>query len=165
MKPPISLGLGEQAITRDPEDVLVAYGLGSCVAVTMIDPVSHVSGLLHAVLPRRADGSESRRATAGTYVDDGIEGLIAAMVSEGAQKARLVVRLVGGANMLLSPAQGKTSFDIGTRNVDMAHTTLRRLNLPVAAEEVGGHTGRTVRLYVGDSRVTVRVIGEKEHEI
>jgi chemotaxis receptor (MCP) glutamine deamidase CheD len=72
--------------------------------------------------------------------------------------------MVGGANMLIAPGL-TTTFDIGTRNIEKARTTFQRLNIKVAAEEVGGHIGRTVRVYVADSRVTVRVVGEKEHEI
>lgn len=158
-----NVGLGEQAISRNPGDILVAYGLGSCVGVVMVDPVSRISGLLHAVLPRPADGGRAE-SSSSKYVEGGIEGLIAAMVKEGANKNRLVVRLVGGANMLM--ASGLTSsFDIGTRNVDAAKTTLNRLQMPVTAAEVGGHIGRTVRVYVADSRVTVRVIGQKEYEM
>ena len=63
-------------------------------------------------------------------------------------------------------AAGMThSFDIGARNIEAAYTTLKHLNMPISAAEVGGHLGRTVRVYVADSRVTVRVAGEKEHEI
>jgi chemotaxis receptor (MCP) glutamine deamidase CheD len=101
---------------------------------------------------------------ASKFVESGIESLIAALLREGANKARLVVYLVGGANMLISAGMTH-SFDIGTRNVEAAYTTLKRLKIPVSVAEVGGHLGRTVRVYVGDSRVTVRVAGEKEHEI
>lgn len=159
-----NVGLGEQAVSRSPEDVLVAYGLGSCVGVVMIDPVSRVSGLLHAVLPRLTDGMERSEANPCKYVEGGIEGLIAALVKQGANRNRLIVRIIGGANMLISSGLTRT-FDIGTRNIEAARTTLGRLQMPIAVEEVGGHTGRTVRVYVADSRVTVRVIGEKEHEI
>jgi chemotaxis protein CheD len=159
-----NVGLGEQAVSGSPEDVLVAYGLGSCVGVVMIDPVSRVSGLLHAVLPRLTDGMDRTGPNPSKYVEGGIEGLVAALVRQGANKNRLIVRIIGGANMLM--ASGLTrSFDIGTRNIEAARTTLNRLKIPIAVEEVGGHSGRTVRVYVADSRVTVRVIGEKEHEI
>ena len=158
-----NVGLGEQAISRNPEEVLVAYGLGSCVGVVMVDPVSRVSGLLHAVLPRPAEGRQAEQ-NFSKYVEGGIEGLIAAMVREGANKNRLVVRIVGGANMLLSSDLNR-AFDIGTRNIEAARATLDRLRMPISAAEVGGHTGRTVRVYVGDSRVTVRVIGQKEYEV
>ena len=164
MKEPMNVGLGEQAIGRSPEDILVAYGLGSCVGVAMIDPVSKVSGLLHAVLPRSKDGLQTGETSASKYVESGIESLIAALVKEGAHKNRLAAYLVGGANMLISPGMTH-SFDIGTRNIEAAYSTLNHLKIPVSAAEVGGHLGRTVRVYVADSRVTVRVAGEKEHEI
>jgi len=164
MKEPISVGLGEHAISHDPEDILVAYGLGSCIGVAMIDPVSKVSGLLHAVLPRAKDGYQNGEKNASKFAESGIECLIAALIKERAIRTRLVVHLVGGANILLS--SGMThSFDIGTRNVEAAYATLNRLKIPVSTAEVGGHLGRTVRVYVADSRVTVRVAGEKEHEI
>ena len=159
-----NVGLGEQAISRSPDDILVAYGLGSCVGVVMIDPLSRVSGLLHAVLPRLTDGMERADTNPSKYVEGGIENLIAAMVQQGANKNRLIVRLIGGANMLISSGLIR-SFDIGTRNIEVARTTLNRLKMPIAVEEVGGHTGRTVRVYVADSRVTVRVIGQIEREI
>lgn len=159
-----NVGLGEQAVSRNPDDILVAYGLGSCVGVVMIDPVSRVSGLLHAVLPRLTEGMVHSEQNSSRYVESGIEGLIVALVKAGANKNRLIVRIFGGANMLMSSGLTK-SFDIGTRNIEAARTTLDRLKMPIAVEEVGGHTGRTVRVYVAGSRVTVRVIGEKEHEV
>jgi chemotaxis protein CheD len=165
MNNPISLGLGEMAVTRNPDDVLAAYGLGSCLGICMIDPVTKVTGLLHAVLPETLNISDSENpSNASKFVDRGIESLLAAMTKEGANRNRIIVRVVGGANMLTAPGLTST-FDIGTRNIEKARKTFQRLNIKIAAEEVGGHTGRTVRVYVADSRVTVRVIGEKEHEI
>jgi chemotaxis protein CheD len=160
----LNIGLGEQAISRNPEDVLVAYGLGSCVGVVMIDPGANLAGLLHAVLPRPADGMGNGEYKSSKYVEGGIEGLIAGMVKEGANRSRLVVRIIGGANMLISSGMTR-SFDIGTRNIEAAQATLSRLKMPIAASEVGGHVGRTVRVYVANSRVTVRVIGQKEFDI
>lgn len=159
-----NVGLAEYAISRNPDDILVAYGLGSCIGVVMIDPGSRLCGLLHAVLPRASDGMPSNEFNPFKYVENGIESLIASLKKEGANPARLTVRIVGGANMLMSSSLTQ-SFDIGTRNLEAAQATLNRLKMPIAAAEVGGHTGRTVRVYVAESRVTVRVIGEKEREI
>ena len=163
-KDPISLGLGERAISRDPEDVLVAYGLGSCLGISMVDPVTRVASLLHAVLPASVNGLPPSNPDSHKFVDSGIENLLEAVLKEGARKERLIIRIVGGANMLISPGM-TSSFDIGTRNMDTARKTLQRLNLKIAVEEVGGHTGRTVHVYVAESRVTVRVLGQKERDI
>ena len=164
MKDPISVGLGEQVISRDPQDVLVAYGLGSCLGIAMVDPISRVCGLLHAVLPHWSSGMDSIDPLSSKYVDSGIELLLSSMVKEGAIKSRLIIRYAGGANMLTAPGL-KNSFEIGTRNIEAARATFQRINLPIKSYDVGGNTGRTVRLYVVDTRMTVRVIGEKEKEI
>jgi chemotaxis protein CheD len=161
MRDPISVGLGEQVISKHPDDVLVAYGLGSCLGISMFDPTSRVCGLLHAVLPVRMNGTDP---LCPKYVDSGIEGLLVAMLKEGAERHRIILRMAGGANMLISPGLSNT-FDIGSRNIEAAHRTLQRLGLPLKKEEVGGNTGRTVRMYVNDGRLTVRVIGGKEQEM
>lgn len=159
-----NVGLAECAISRNPDDVLVAYGLGSCIGVVMIDPVTKLCGLLHAVLPKAGDGISSEERNPHKYVESGIERLVVSMREQGASASRLNVRIVGGANMLMSSNLTQT-FDIGTRNIESALATLGRLKLPIVVAEVGGHTGRTVRVYVAESRVTVRVIGQKEREI
>ncbi|MEI6289656.1 MAG: chemotaxis protein CheD [Chloroflexota bacterium] len=164
MKDPLSVGLGEIVISRDPDDIIVAYGLGSCLGICMADPVTKVAGMLHAVLPLWANGMDPMNPASSKYVDSGIEKLLSLLIKEGANKQRLIVRIAGGANMLTSPGL-KNSFEIGTRNIESAHAIMDKLNLKVKAEEVGGNTGRTVRYYVADCRMTVRVIGEKEKEI
>ncbi len=159
-----NVGLAECAISRDPDEILVAYGLGSCIGVAMIDPASKFSGLLHAVLPRITDGVNATEINPYKYVESGIESLITTLTKAGANPSKLMARIVGGSNMLMS-SDRTHPFDIGTRNIEVARTTLYRLKMPILAAEVGGHTGRTVRVYVAESRVTVRVVGQKEHEI
>ncbi len=157
MGEPISVGLGEIVVSKRAEDILVAYGLGSCVAVSMYDPQENVCGLLHAVLPEKTNQNEN----ATKFVDTGIEELLGKMEKAGARKDRLIVRIAGGANMITAPGFSK-SFDIGTRNVQAAHNTLRKLMIPLKGENVGGHTGRTVRFFVGSGQLTVRMIGGEE---
>lgn len=157
MGEPISVGLGECVVSKQAGDVLVAYGLGSCVAVGMYDPQERICGLLHAVLPEKMNGSEVKTK----FVDSGIESLLNDMLKAGADRRRLVVRIAGGANMITSPGFSK-SFDIGNRNVIAARKTLEKFSLPLKGESVGGNTGRTVRFYVGEGRLTVKVIGGVE---
>ena len=157
----INVGLGEQAISRNPQDILVAYGLGSCLGIGMFDPISRVAGLLHAVLPEHLNNSG---AAPGKFVDTGISALIEGMAKAGADRRRLIVWMAGGANMILSPAMTKT-FDIGNRNTQMAYKVFDLLNIRLSGQEVGGNTGRTVRLYVVEGRMTVRMVGQQEHDI
>jgi chemotaxis protein CheD len=155
-----SVGLGEIKIGSGPADVLVAFGLGSCVGIGMYDPKIHLGGLLHAVLPQSKNNSDVE----AKYVDTGIRLLLSQMVAAGAVQSRLIVRMVGGANMLTAPGLAN-SFDIGTRNVEAAREMLKSLRMSITAEEVGGSIGRTVRLYIADGRMTIRMMGGQEREI
>ena len=161
MNDPTNIGLGERVVSQNPLDVLVAYGLGSCLGINMFDPVRRISGLLHAVLPQRMNGADPMSAK---YVDSGIEGLINEMVKAGAERRRLIIRMAGGANMLTASGLSST-FDIGTRNINSAHSTFQRLSMTLKAEEVGGNLGRTVRVYVADGRMTLRILNGKEMEL
>lgn len=157
----LAVGLGEIKVSREPGDVLVAYGLGSCVAVGVYDPLSRVTGLLHAVLPERTNGADPQ---CPKYVDSGIAALLQRVEQVGALRSRLVVRVVGGANML-ALSTFKQALNIGERNIAAARATLSSLRLRVAAEEVGGNKGRTVRLYVADGRMNVRVLGSETRDL
>lgn len=157
----LAVGLGEIQVSRDPQDQLVAYGLGSCVAVAVHDPVARVAGLLHAVLPERP---REGAPLCSKYVDTGIQALLERVEAMGALRSRLRVCMVGGANML-TLANAGLALNIGERNIAMARSTLAGLRLRVAAEDVGGNKGRTVRLSVADGRMTVRVLGSQTREL
>jgi chemotaxis protein CheD len=157
----ITVGLGESVVSRNPQDILVAFGLGSCLGIAFYDPYSKMAGLLHAVLPEYVSTSH---APAERFVDTGIESLLKEMVGAGAVQAALQIRMVGGANMLVSSELSRT-FDIGTRNIASAYKTFERLRLKLACQEVGGNVGRTVRLYAASGRMTVRTIGGVERDL
>lgn len=156
----IAVGLAEIKISRDPNDTIVAFGLGSCLGIGIFDPMLKVGGMLHAVLPKNNDGVDK---LSPKYVDSGIQLLLEMLQKEGLVKSRMIVRMAGGANML-NIGNSSTPFDIGTRNIESARATFAKLNIKVQAEEVGGQTGRTVRLYVVDGKMTIRMMGGKERD-
>ena len=158
METSIGVGLGEIAVSQNRDQILVAFGLGSCVGIGAYDPVKGVAGLLHAVLPEPLNGSDVESTK---YVKNGIIKLFEQMEDLGAKKDRLIVRMAGGANMLTSPGLSKT-FDIGTRNIAVAEKVLGEQKIKLISQSVGGNTGRTLRVYVSDGKMTIRMIGEKE---
>lgn len=156
-----AVGLGEIKISSDPNDVLVAYGLGSCVGISMYDPLTRIGALLHAVLPQKLNDTDARNPK---FVDGGVASMLEKLDNLGVARNRLVVRMAGGATMLNVPGM-KQTLNIGERNVAAARQVLATHNLKLLAEDVGGNTGRTVRLHVGDGRTTVRAIGNPEREL
>jgi chemotaxis protein CheD len=89
------------------------------------------------------------------FADSGLETLINEMVSRGANKRRLKVKLAGGAKMF----EDNSTFDIGKRNHTAIRKALWQHGLFVDAEEVGGATPRTVYLAVADGKVTLKRSG------
>lgn len=159
--PMSSIGLGEMRVSRDPNEVLVAFGLGSCLGIGMYDPVSKVGGMIHVVLPEQKSGNDPNLAK---FVDTGIPLLLGKVLAEGGVQSRIIVKMGGGANMLTSPGLSGI-FDIGSRNINKAHEVLKELKIKLVVEEVGGHVGRTVRMYISDGRMTVRMMGSQERDL
>lgn len=136
------ISIAQTRIDRAPA-VLKAYGLGSCLAVGLYDPVQRVGGLAHLLLPHRP--ARTLSGDAGKYVDAGIQQMVAELLRAGADQQNLVAKLAGGANMFES--EYKTLIhSIGARNAKSARETLAGLGIPVIGEEVGGNRGRTVEL-------------------
>lgn len=155
-----SVSIGEMVISKASDDILVAYGLGSCVAVCLHDPVTQISGMLHALLPTMPKG-EKVNGMPAKFVDQGIPLLLSTVLAEGAQPSRLAVHLCGGAQMISAPGF-KNMLNIGERNVAAALAGLQAVRLRIKAQATGGTNGRTVRLYVATGQVTVKSLGQGE---
>jgi chemotaxis protein CheD len=156
----ITVGLGELVVSDDPQTVLVAFGLGSCVGVTAWDPVRKAGGMLHAMLSQCRNND--RNIT--KYVDTGAAELLNRMLRLGAKKEHLVWRFAGGAQMLTAPGLADR-FNIGAQNVAKAHETIALLGFRLTAHDTGGYEGRTVRLFLVDGRLLVRGVNSAEHSL
>jgi chemotaxis protein CheD len=153
--------IGEMMVSADPADVLVVYGVGSCVVVCLHDPVTQVGGLLHALLPGAA---WNRRAVSGKptkFVDQGVPLLLKSLIDLGAKPARLQAHLCGGASMITT-AGFNDMMNIGERNVLAAQMALQAAGLKINAQATGGQNGRTVKLRIANGQVTLKMLGEEE---
>ncbi len=94
----MAVGIGQLAVSKNPSDTLVAYGLGSCVGATLFDRASGIAGMVHVLLPK----SDGRRPSTepARFADEGIDTLLAQMKAAGANPRNLVVKLAGGAAVL-----------------------------------------------------------------
>jgi chemotaxis protein CheD len=158
----ISVGIGQLAVSKDPAEVLIAYGLGSCVGISCFDPQAKVAGLAHILLPasegKRPDSQEPAR-----YADLGIDTLIREMAALGALPRRLVVKLAGGATVLSIANTEK--FKIGERNAEAVKDRLQRHGIFPAAVDLGGTRGRTMELHPGTGKTFVRTAASPAAEL
>ncbi len=158
-----SVSIGQIVVSKSAADVLVAYGLGSCVAVSMYDPQRKVGGMLHALLPSAANKSTMPDNPA-KFVDLGVPLLLDEVLKLGASRSGLIVRLCGGASMLTSPGF-KNTLNIGDRNVATAHEVLKSMGFSIKAQDTGGNNGRTAKLYIATGEMTIRTMGQQERPL
>jgi chemotaxis protein CheD len=141
-------GIGEMVVTADVDSQLVAYGLGSCVALALWDPRARVGGLAHFMLPSgSADGPPVK------FVETGMAAFLAAFEAHGGSPRRAQIKAAGGAAMLALSASG---LAIGRRNAQAVETALEERGLALHASDLGGNAGRTVQLDVASGRLHVK---------
>ncbi|NPV08772.1 MAG: chemotaxis protein CheD [Anaerolineae bacterium] len=155
-----SVGPGQMLVTTDPEEVLAAYGLGSCIAVLGYEPKAGVGGLLHALLPQSCPGE----GDAAKFADTGIRLLVGEMERLGSDRDATAWYLVGGADVLQG-SKTTAGLNIGRGNVAMAESVMREEGMAIRSREVGGSVARTVRLSMRDGTVTVTPVGGDEQTL
>ena len=155
------VGISDCKISRDPDDSLITYALGSCIAVALYDPVAKLGGLLHYMLPDSNLDRNKAEQNPFMFADTGIQRLLETAKARGAQPGRMLVRLAGGAQVLDSHG----TFQIGKRNYLAARKILWKAGILVASEAVGGEVSRTTRLEVATGRMWVREGGGTDSEL
>jgi len=147
--------MGEAAV-GGPGDLMVIYGLGSCVALALWHRHTRRGALCHIVLPEGSPAPEDPPARyAGPAVDWAFNAL------GPAPAADLVVKLAGGASVLPVPKHVPL-LDIGRRNLEAVNRALARLGLRITAAATGGSQGRTIFFQPGDGRMTIRTAAREE---
>jgi chemotaxis protein CheD len=157
----IAVGVGDMKVSAKAEETLVTYGLGSCIGVTIWDPVARVGGLLHFMLPESETDKEKAKQNPAMYADTGIPLLFRSAYQLGADKKRLLVRVAGGAQVL----DGNGVFNIGKRNYLAMKKIFWKAGVMIHAEEVGGNTSRTLRLEVGTGKLMLQEAGAEAREL
>lgn len=156
------LSLGEWSVTDDAEATLTCLGLGSCVALVLLERSAGVGAMAHMVLPDSTAGRPSEGSA--KFVDQAVPLLLEHMAALGAIPRKMSVALVGGATMLTGAAfTGRVN--IGERNIEAARAALSAHRLAKPVEELGGTHGRTVRLQMSSGTVTVSAAGSAPQEL
>jgi chemotaxis protein CheD len=156
-----AVGVGDCKVSAQPGDCLVTYGLGSCIGLSIWDPVAKVGGLLHFMLPESSQDPAKAAANPYLYADTGIPLLFKTSYKLGAEKKRLLVRVAGGAQVL----DGDGVFNIGKRNYLAMKKIFWKAGVLIHVEEVGGSVSRTLRLEISTGRLLVQEAGAEAREL
>lgn len=152
----IKVGMADLNICKSP-DIITTIGLGSCIGLTLYDPVSKIGGMVHYMLP---DSTQMRNnSNIAKFADTGIDELLRQVTKAGANRSRLVAKMAGGAKMFEVSGMSNVS-NIGERNAIAAKEKLRELKIRLLAEDTGLNYGRTVELHCESGEFYVKAIGK-----
>jgi chemotaxis protein CheD len=155
------VGVADMAVSNDSTSEIVTYSLGSCLGITIYDPIKKIGGLLHIMLPDSKIDAAKAIGAPFMFVDTGVPRLFHAAYNLGAERSRLQVKVAGGAQLL--DQQG--IFNIGTRNFEALSNLLAQNGLKAHASDVGGLSSRTVRLDMTNGNVTVKTPGSTPYPL
>ncbi len=151
------VGVADMKVSNDPHITLATYSLGSCIAVSIYDPLSSVGGILHYMLPDSSIDNGRGRQRPFMFADTGIPTLFREAYKLGAQKSRLIVKLAGGANIM----DNNSVFGIGRKNYLAVKEIFKRNGINTSSEDVGGNKSRTVFLKIDTGEVFLKFAGSK----
>ena len=133
------VGVGALEVSNNPTAILMTYSLGSCLGITIYDPVKKIGGLLHIMLPDSTIDAAKAANAPFMFVDTGVPRLFHAAYNLGADRSRLV--------------------NIGIRNFDALGKLLTQNGLKAHNTDVGGLSSRTMRLDLTNGQVTIKTPG------
>ena len=152
----MTIGIADMQFAQN-SGTLITYALGSCIGICLYDPAIKLGGLLHIMLPLNM---EAGRKNPLKYADTGMAEMIRQMEAKGANRARIVAKIAGGAKMF--EVTGGALGNIGLRNLESVRIQLKKLGLRLANEDVGGTVARTMSMDVATGEVSVRSYGRPE---
>ena len=137
---------------------LITYALGSCIGICLWDPTIRLAALIHIMLPINM---EPGRKNTMKYADTGIKETLAQLVAKGARKERLVAKIAGGAKMF-EVAGNSNLGNIGARNIECVKLNLKKENIRIMAENVGGSVARTLSFFPADGHGQIKAYGQPD---
>lgn len=141
------IGIGEYRVGSFP---MITIGLGSCIGLTLYDPMLRLGAMVHIMLPE----SGGRVDRPGKYADTAVPLMVGELVALGCKNRSIIAKMVGGACMF---EYFGTNLNIGERNVAKVRTLLAECHIQLGAEDVGGKIGRSVTFLPADGgRVLIR---------
>lgn len=157
---PVLVGMADLQVQKGG-GLFTCVGLGSCIGFCALDPVTSVAGVVHVMLPEAFDRNNVDKI--GKFADTGVPELLRQMEKQGAVLRRLNVALIGGAQVFKFGAPGAMpKMDVGLRNIEAVRSEVKKSNLKIVGEDVGGSLGRTLNLDISTGQIRVRTVSKGE---
>jgi chemotaxis protein CheD len=131
------------------------FGLGSCIALILLDDIKGVSAMSHILLPKQI--SKKKIVYPHKYADLSVKLLLEDLISHGAVRENVKAIIIGGSKI----------FDIdnnfmGIDNIKAVKNELNALNIQIIKEDTGGLKGRNVIFDTQNFSVYVTTTGNPD---
>lgn len=156
----IPVGMSQLRTGKSPEQLAV-YGIGSCIILSLYDAVRKVGGLAHIMLPD-STGMDKTTINPVKFADTAVPALMDAVLEQGALRISLEAKIFGGSEMF-PPTEDYTNT-IGRDNTNAVKAALRKHNLKLKSEDVGGTHGRSLEFDLSSGMAKVYIVGEEAKE-
>ncbi|MER2089115.1 chemotaxis protein CheD [Sporosarcina sp. JAI121] len=161
LKDVVRVGIADMNVVKEPMTIRTS-GLGSCVGVVLYDQTKKIAGLVHIMLPDSNLG-KSDQVNVAKFADTGIYALMELLKAEGVRPMGLKAKIAGGSQMFQFGSND--TIRIGPRNIEAVKKELKRLSIPLTAEDTGGSSGRTIEFDPAHSILHVRTVSQGTKEI
>lgn len=152
MSEKIRVKIADYKISSFP-GILVSFGLGSCVGISLYDFETKIGGLAHILLPSTSSFKDGEHD--GKYADRAVRAMFQTMIAEGCIKERIVAKVAGGAAMFQNINVNDQKL-VGERNVEAVTRQLELLGIEMAASDTGGSHGRTIELNLENGEMSIK---------
>lgn len=147
--------------TDNIKSVLTAHSLGSCIGISLYDPLVKAGGILHFMFPDSKIAPAKAQKNPFMFADTGINSFLKILYTMGAKKDNMKACIAGGAEVM-----GQKDFlNIGKRNYIAAKNILEENGIPVIYENVGNNFNRTIKLTMKEENVAIIIPGQEEIKI
>jgi chemotaxis protein CheD len=160
-KKSLVVGVADMVASNDSSAQIVTYSLGSCLGVTVYDPVKKAGGLLHLMLPDSSINPQKAATHPFMFVDTGVPRLFKTVYSLGGERGRVIIKVAGGAQFF----NAGQPLNIGERNQHALRALLAQNGYSARAEDVGGTCSRTLRMDLSDGNVTISSPGASPYPL
>ena len=152
----------ELKISRNPVETLVAFSIGSGMAVSIHDAIIKAGGVLNFVLPNSVTmPPEKAERYPYMFADTGLSTLWEAMQGIGAKPENFKVVIAGGAQVM----DQNGGFNIGHKNQRAVTAFFKDKNLSIDHQDIGGISRRTLRLDIGSGYNIIQTLGQREVQV
>ncbi|HMV80324.1 MAG TPA: chemotaxis protein CheD [Leptospiraceae bacterium] len=151
----INVGIAEIQVARNPG--ILRTTLGSCIGIVFYQPELKIGAISHIMLAKDVIGKDKAK-NPGKYGETALPKLIQQFEEEGCRPGTYSARIFGGASMFKNISSPFLQ-NIGENNIQIVREILSSRKIPIIAEDVGGHDGRTISLFLDDGRILMKKAG------